>query len=50
MEENKDLKKAYRITINDIEIAIRSCGLFDFKERRMYKKELKEYETKLYCL
>ena len=50
MEENKDLKEAYRITINDLEIAIRRCGLFDFKERRMYRKELKEYEDKLYCL
>ena len=38
MEENKDLKEAYRITINDLEIAIRSCRLFDFKQKKEYRK------------
>ena len=44
---NDKLKKAYVITINDLEIAIRNCGIFDFKSHRKYTKLLKYYENKL---
>ena len=50
MNDTKGLKEAYKITINDLEIAIRRCGLFEFKQRRIYQNELKEYEIKLNCL
>jgi hypothetical protein len=30
----EELKEAYRITIYDLEIALRNCGLFEFKSRR----------------
>ena len=46
----KELKEAYKITINDLEIATRSCGLFDFKQRKEYRNLIKEYESKLYGL
>jgi len=46
----KELKEAYIVTINDLEIAIRRCGLFEFKRRNEYKTELKKYEKKLYGL
>ena len=46
MITDKEIKEAYRITINDLEIAIRSCGLFDFKERKEYRKLIKEYQIK----
>jgi len=45
-----ELKEAYIITIDDLEIAIRSCGLFDFKQRKEYRTLIKEYESKLYGL
>lgn len=38
------MTEAYNQTINDLEIAIRNCGLFEFKQRRIYKKELEHYE------
>tara|TARA_R110002073_G_scaffold142403_1_gene294258 strand:+ start:325 stop:492 length:168 start_codon:yes stop_codon:yes gene_type:complete len=48
--KKEELKEAYSITIDDLEIAIRSCGLFDFKQRKEYRKLIKEYESKLYDL
>ncbi len=47
---NEELKEAYRITIDDLEIAIRSCGSFEFKQRKEYYNLIKEYKRKLYCL
>lgn len=41
---SKDLIKAYIITINDLEIALRTCGLFNFKRRRELENLIKEYE------
>ena len=48
--KKEELKEAYSITIDDLEIAVRSCGLFDFKQRKEYRKLIKEYESKLYDL
>ena len=46
----EELKEAYSITISDLEIAIRSCGLFDFKQKKEYRNLIKKYESKLYGL
>lgn len=47
---DKDLREAYKTTLDDLEIALRNCGLFEFKARREYTELIKEYEYKLYCL
>jgi hypothetical protein len=47
---SEELKEAYITTIDDLEIAIRSCGLFEFKKLKEYRNLIKEYESKIYNL
>jgi hypothetical protein len=47
---SEELKEAYITTIDDLEIAIRNCGLFEFKKLKEYRNLIKEYESKIYNL
>jgi hypothetical protein len=47
---SEELKEAYLTTIDDLEIAIRNCGLFEFKQINEYRNLIKEYESKIYDL
>lgn len=45
---SEELKNAYRITINDLRIAINNCGLFEFKKRKEYAKLIEKYKNMIY--
>jgi hypothetical protein len=42
-----DLIQAYHTTITDLEIAIESCGFFQFSARRRLEVTIKEFEDKI---
>lgn len=45
--KRKNMKDAYDLTISDLEIELRFCGIFEFKRRQYLIKQISHYE-KLY--
>jgi hypothetical protein len=44
---NWELKKAYELSINDFEIALRHTSFWEFSRRSYLTKKIKEYELKI---
>ena len=47
-EKTNKMDMAWLTTIEDLEIALRSCGLFEFRERYRIQKSIWHYEKLLY--
>ncbi len=41
------MKDAYLTTINDFEIQLRNCSLFEFKYKKWLRQQIEIYENKL---